>query len=299
MVGVVGGLALVGVGLFYLIRYIRQNKTNAAAAEAEAAAGAGAGAQPPTAPNNFENKPELLGTPIAAGALGTTPPIPPVSPSPSMLKANVPPRIDNVSPASMHNSAYMPPPSATVSSGLTPPPFPASAELQGGAGAPYQTGPAHTSAELQGQGAVYPGRAELASQGGSPYQTGPAHTNAELPGQGGYYPSRPELAGQYVYPQGQGQMPAHGQAQSYYPPQGQQSPQMPVQGQAQPYYPPQGQQPQQMPGHGQAQPYYPPQGQPIPPQQGQPGMGWHAGPLQGYHEMDGSYPGQGGPGQAR
>ena len=275
MVGVVGGLALVGAGLFFLIRHIRQQKTNAAAAEA--GAGAAAGPQPPTAPDNFEAKPELLGTPIAAA------PVPPVSPSPSMLKANAPPRVDNVSPASMHNSAYMPPPSATVSSGLTPPPFPGSAELQGGAGAPYQTGPAHTSAELQGQGAVYPGRAELASQGGgSPYQTGPAHTNAELPGQGGYYPNRPELAGQYVYPQGQGQMPGQGPAQPYYPPQGQQSP--------------------QSPGQGQAQPYYPPHGQPMSPQQGQqgqPGMGWHSGPVQGYHEMDGSYPGQGGPGEAR
>ncbi|KAH8888587.1 hypothetical protein GQ53DRAFT_783686 [Thozetella sp. PMI_491] len=261
VVGVVGGLALIGAAIFFIFRAIRKSKMDAALAAAAAPS------RPGTAPDNsFPGKAELGGNPLL---VAPTPPVPPVSPSPSMLKAGVPPRAENVSPASAHLEAPPLPGSAELAGqGPFPPPSPNRSELQGQGGFPYHQGPAHAGAELQGQGAMYVNRPELQGQGGGPYHQGPAHTSAELQGQGAAYPGRPELQGHgAVYP---GRPELAGQ-----------------------YAHP------QPPGPGQAQEFYAPQG-PYPPQQqppsGQPPMGWQSGPLQGYHEMDAGYPGPGAPG---
>ncbi|KAK0617425.1 hypothetical protein B0T14DRAFT_403750, partial [Immersiella caudata] len=286
--GVVVVLALVGVLVFFLMKSARKRKALEQLASDQVPM-TRPGTSPGTAGTTteyFNGKQELPADSLAA-------PLPPPSPSPSMLKPGLSPHPDTVSPVSAHNSAFTPPPPSHAElNGQAPPmpPMPHSAELPGqhspyppppqgaelqgqasmypptpntaelyGQGAGYQHPP---QPELQGQGAMYappPNRPELQGQG-SPY--GPLPTRPELQGQGSPYvapnpgPYRQELAGQYQFPQ----------QQQYLPPQQGYSP-----------YSPQSQHSQMSPQspYSQVSPQSPPM----------PGMGWQSGPVPGVHEM--------------
>ena len=271
VVGVVGGLALIGAAIFFIVRAVRKDRPGSLRIPDHDPSGD----EPPVplVPYGASGKAALHSEPLAA-------PFPPPSPSPSTLKASaVPARTDTASPLSAAHttSAFTPPPphSAELSAAgqpslyppmpnrpelhTPPPPSPSAASELYGAAANGQGAPANAPPELYGQGAVYPGQ--------------PQGHMSELQGQGTQFhnavPGRPELAGQYGYPQQQQQAQGgYPQQQGGYHQQGYPSPQ----------------QQQQQGG------YYHPGSTATPPPQQQGGYGqgsWQSGPVPELHEMDG------------
>ncbi|KAL2016312.1 hypothetical protein VTK56DRAFT_3883 [Thermocarpiscus australiensis] len=273
VVGAVAGLALIAVLVFFLVKHAKKR-------EALKISDSGRHGDHPSVPlGPYGGKQELPADSVAA-------PAPRPSPSPSTLKANVPSRVDSVSPVSAANALTPPPNKAELQGqGVLYPPVPNAAELHGqGAtthpppspSAPELYGqgvPATNRPELQGQGAMYPppppNLSELQGQGSHFHSPNP--NRPELQGQSAMYappPDRPELAGQYAYPQSSPQMQQ--QYPQPYPPQ--------------PPYPP-----QQMHGHHTYHPGAPapPPGAPMYGQQQPSTMSWQAGPVPGLHEVDG------------
>lgn len=323
--GVVVILGIIGALVFFLMKSVRKRKEleKQQSDQIPMTRPATTGGDHDPHPHEYYGKTELSGD-AAVNATGA--PLPPPSPALSMMKpGQLPPRAGTVSPASVHASAYTPPPNhAELHGGQAPPmpPIPNSAELHAQA-PPYPTGaelpgqgqtypPSPNTAELYGQAAAFQGRQqqqpntpELQGQGGGMYRPelqggqGPMYrpppsNTQELAGQGSQQmspypgPGRQELAGGYNYPPPQ-QSPPPGYPQSP-PPPGYPSPQgyqqvSPQQQQQQGYVGGWG---QQTPGPVSPASTYvgsPAQQQQQMQQQQQGGMGWQAGPV--VHEMDG------------
>ncbi|KAK3899374.1 hypothetical protein C8A05DRAFT_37015 [Staphylotrichum tortipilum] len=279
VVGGIGGLALVGAIIFFIIRTVRKNRPDSLRIPDTAP-----GADDPPVPLVPYGKQELHSESLPA-------PPPPASPSPSTLKVAgagaSPNRASNVSPVS--TAAFSPPPPSAPTT-VVPGPF--QPQLPGSG--LYAPPPAHTS-ELYGQGAPSPHRPELAGQGAM-FAPPPPQNMSELQGQGTQFhnaaPNRPELAGQFAY------APPQGLPQQGVPQQGGYSSPVPSPHQVQSGYP----LPSPQPGYPQGpyapppQGYYagtpPPQaaqgyGMAPPPQQGGMQASWQSGPVPGLHEMDG------------
>lgn len=156
VVGVVGGIALIGTGIWFVIRHRRNNRNNIAQSVQQTQ---------PTDPS-YPGKPELGGTVLAV-------PPPSHSPSPSMMKQHghpspVPsPRPDTISPISGANSPYSPPPphGAELHGQHPPPfPFPNTSELQGQNAYPPQPTYAGSHPSSPGHVQQYPGAQEAYGQ---------------------------------------------------------------------------------------------------------------------------------------
>ncbi|KAK4190829.1 hypothetical protein QBC35DRAFT_460791 [Podospora australis] len=217
--GAVGGLAILGAIIFFLVKSSKKRREREQLGE-ELFSGPGTGMEqkPVPVPGEFY-KPGMM-------ASDAVPAPPPASPSPSMLKVHTPPRADTVSPASAHGSAFSPPLNQSELSGQTAalyPPMPNTSELHsqhstpaqgrvspfvaspaspnpqtpGQAFSSYGSPPPHAP-ELYGQGAPSPNRPELQGQGAM-YPPHPQNSS-ELQGQGSHFtnanPNRPELQGQ-------------------------------------------------------------------------------------------------------
>jgi hypothetical protein len=178
VVGVVGGLAGLGVLIWFLVRHSRKKAADTAALAAAHA-------------NLYNNgpdqdaKPELGGNPITA--------MPPASPSPSTLEPSATVRTESASPASAHGGAGV----------WAPPPPPDKAELHGQA-ASYPPMPSH-AAELPVQ--AHPGSPYVPRTDGPELMGGQEYPLQELPSSTkpapvAGYQLPPELAGQQGYAQG-------------------------------------------------------------------------------------------------
>ncbi|KAH6842919.1 hypothetical protein B0I37DRAFT_418063 [Chaetomium sp. MPI-CAGE-AT-0009] len=316
VVGVIGGLALIGAIVFFVLR-ARKNRPDSLRIPDN---GPGANDVPLGV---YGGKAELASDSVAS-------PRPP-SPSPSTLKVGaIPGRPDTVSPVSANpNGAFSPPSLSPNSQGQSTmfaasapnapelygqgAPSPNRPELQGqgamvppsphapelyGQGAPpsnrpelqgqgAMVPPSPHAPELYGQGAPAPNRPELQGQGAM-YAATPANMS-ELQGQGSQYhnanPNRPELAGQYSYPPQQQQSPymQQQQQQQQYPPQ--QQPHM------QPYSPQQSPYDQQPPPQHQYQQQQQQQQQqyPSPTPPGTPPPGAYAQQQQQQHHSQASW----------
>lgn len=190
VVGVVGGLAVLGAIIFFIVKAVRKNRQDSLPLPGSAHGGD----HPPVPLVPFGGKSELHSDSLAAAH-------PPPSPSPSTLKPGATPaRVDNISPISSNATAFTPPPNQSELSGQPAlyPPMPNRPELLGHAAA---TATSPNTPELYGQGAQHPPRPELQGQHGPMYpaqQQSPSMS--ELQGQ--YHngtPNRPELAGQFGY----------------------------------------------------------------------------------------------------
>ncbi|KAK4034595.1 hypothetical protein C8A01DRAFT_38951 [Parachaetomium inaequale] len=227
VVGGVGGLALIGAIVFFVLKAVRKNRPDSLRIPDNAP-----GTDDPPVPLvPLGGKSELHSESIAG-------PLPAPSPSPSTLKAAVPARADNVSPVSAHTGAFTPPPNNqselsgqasflppmpnrpelhSQPTGSPPPLSPGRPELQGqGQTAMFATPPPPNAPELYGQGSPQPNRPELQGQGAM----SPGPPNApELYGQGAPSPNRPELHGQgamYATPPPANMSELQGQGSQFY-----------------------------------------------------------------------------------